>query len=202
MGALVGAHDNLVVPEGSTCTLVATQVQGNVKVDKGASLLAIAASIRGNVEGNDVAFVLLRFEMQVGGNVQVKGGAPGTATGFDINVRVGATRSSRATARAAGQTFIDAATVGGDVDVLESSGFVEFEFNTVGGNATGAENSGGLSDLGNTVTGNMKVEKNRGPRRSRCSPTRPRRTCSASRTTSRSSVDRTPPPRPKGSASD
>ena len=160
VGLLTGAHDNVVVPEGAFCTLQGAVVRGNVKVLRDARLQANASTIGGNVEGDNARGVLLQFSSSVGGNFQVKGGAPFNVSGFDINVRVGGDAKVEENR---GTTFIDAATVGGNIEVIKSTGFIEVEFNTVGGNIKVEDNSPtGMTVLGNRVEGNMQIFKNRG----------------------------------------
>lgn len=165
-GVLSGIVDgNVVVPDGKGCILAGAQVHGNVTVGTGAWLHSVAGAgntattIDGNVNGSDVQWVLLQYSTQVGGNFIVDGARGGT-TGFDINVRVGGNASI---AGNAGYTFVDAATVGRNVDVEGGSGGVEVEWNHVGGNENVSNNvPTTLSVYGNQVGGNLTVDDNTG----------------------------------------
>jgi len=166
-GVLTGVHDNVVVPENAACTLQDTVVQGNVKVLRNATLVARGADIRGSVQGDLSRHVLLQFRTQVGGDFDVKAGPTSATgiTGFDIGVRIGGNAKIEGNF---GTTFVDAAIVQGNLDILKnsSSGRVEVEFNQVGGNLKVEDNviaAPGLSVLGNQVTQNLQVVKNTGP---------------------------------------
>jgi hypothetical protein len=91
-GALTGTFDNVVVPEGQSCTLSNSLVRGNVKALPDSQLLADSNEIRGSVEG-DKADQFQVFdtpgvarESVVGGNIQAKEG--GGTTGSIPFVRV------------------------------------------------------------------------------------------------------------------
>jgi len=134
-GTLTGTYDNVVVPSGADCVLSGAHVIHNVRVESGASLLATiglgSTTIGGNVHGIHSKFVLLVFQTQVGGNLHVHGGDAGTTSGFDIGVTIGGNATIELNA---GRTFVDAATVGGQLNVWRNTGCaVEVEFNTVGG---------------------------------------------------------------------
>ena len=47
--------DNVLVPEGRTCTLNKTRVQGTVKVADNATLYAKTVRVNGNIQAEDVA---------------------------------------------------------------------------------------------------------------------------------------------------
>jgi hypothetical protein len=182
-GLLTGFHDNVVVPSGADCILSGAQVRNNVRVMQDASLLATVGPlgptvIGGNVHGIHSRFVLLVFATQVGGNFHVHGGDVGTTSGFDIGVTIGGNATIELNA---GRTFVDAATVGGQLNVWRNTGgCIEVEFNTVGGHVRvedniipptpcapppvgGATVVAGMSVLGNNVlTGHMMVLRNSG----------------------------------------
>jgi hypothetical protein len=130
-GVLTGPQDNVVVPSGSHCDLDGATVKGSVLVLPKASLRAIASHIVGNVQGDNSNFVCLIFESTVGGNFSTKGGVTGGTTGHDIGTVV---RGNTSITENAGHTFIDAATVGGDILVAKNTGSIEVQFNKVGGN--------------------------------------------------------------------
>ena len=43
--------DNLLVPQGATCTLNGTRIEGTVKVERNATLTASGIRVKGNVQG-------------------------------------------------------------------------------------------------------------------------------------------------------
>lgn len=177
VGVLTGPHDHVVVPSGASCTLVGAQVRGNVRVESGASLHAISegpvpTTIGGNVHGIHSRFVLLQFQTQVGGNLHIHGGDVGTTSGFDILTQIGGNAQIELNA---GKTFVDAATVLGQLHVTRNTGAVEVEFNTVGGQVRVEDNIieaacvpglgtvvCGMSVLGNDITGHLQVLRNTG----------------------------------------
>src|SRR4029450_2656034 len=107
-GVFTGEAQNLVVPPGEHCGLVAADVTGNVLGKQGASLRAEASTIGGNVDGVDSRFVCLVVGTQVGGHFHVRGGDPGTTTGHDISTSVGGNTTIEMNA---GHSFVDAASV-------------------------------------------------------------------------------------------
>ncbi len=65
--------DNLRVPQGATCILSGTHVEGTVKVERDATLLAVGIRVVGNVQGENAARVAVTASRN-GGSVQVKQG--------------------------------------------------------------------------------------------------------------------------------
>src|SRR5918996_5492548 len=63
--------DNVKVPQGATCTLNGTKVEGTIKVNSGARLEAIDVNVIGNVQGENARNVIVRGNSRVGGSVQV-----------------------------------------------------------------------------------------------------------------------------------
>jgi hypothetical protein len=164
-GLVTGAHDNVVVPDNGFCVLSGALVRGNVLVRTEGTLISQRSTILGNVQGPQVRQILLQFQTQVGGDVQIKGANPGTLNGFDIGVRVGGDAQLEENQ---GRVFVDAAFVEGDLEVRKNitQGLLEVEFNTVGGNIKVEDNviqsPSSMSVLGNRVTGNLQVFKNTG----------------------------------------
>jgi hypothetical protein len=65
--------DNLRVPQGQSCTLAGTTVQGTVKVERDATLTADAISVIGNVQAENARRVTVS-RSRLGGSFQVKQG--------------------------------------------------------------------------------------------------------------------------------
>src|SRR5688572_20009300 len=49
--------DNVLVPDGSSCTLQGTRVEGNVVVGRGATLTASGISVKGSVQAEGATWV-------------------------------------------------------------------------------------------------------------------------------------------------
>jgi len=69
---------NLIVPDGSTCTLNGTRVEGNIHVGTGATLGANGVDVDGNIQAEGAQSVnvvaLHGVRSFVGGNIQIKQG--------------------------------------------------------------------------------------------------------------------------------
>jgi hypothetical protein len=80
IGALTGFHDNVVVPEGATCTILNAQIKGSVKSLPGSTLIlsggtTVGGSIEADKPNNTQIFGVGNV---VRGNIQVKEGGNGT----------------------------------------------------------------------------------------------------------------------------
>jgi hypothetical protein len=127
--------DNVRVPEGATCTLDGTVVQGTVKVERAATLQANAVDVIGNVQGEGAANVVVRGS-RVGGSVQVKQG--------------GAAETS-------------ASQVTGDIQYDQQTGALRVADNFVGGSVQVVANRGGIAIATNTIDGNLQCKENAPP---------------------------------------
>jgi subtilisin family serine protease len=130
MGVSLGSItvDNLTVPQGQTCTLNGTQVQGNVKVEALATLSADFIDAGGNIQADGAASVMLSNSM-VGGSVQVV---------------------------KSGSALLQASTVEGDAQFFENSGSLTISSNTIDGNLQCKQNSQSPTGGGNVVQGNKE----------------------------------------------
>jgi len=121
-GALgpVTVEGNLLVPAGSTCTLLGTRVEGNVRVEAGARLRATRSAIRGNLEcrdnpaGSRSECRLLYSTLR--GNAKLRAGVTFSAYDTDIGGNVQCERCDRADlsfgTRVTGNVKIQEATQG------------------------------------------------------------------------------------------
>lgn len=126
--------DNLRVPDGASCTLDGTVVQGNVLVGSGASLTARDVTVDGNVQDDDAgAGAVTVTGGRVGGNIQLERGAAVTVEG----------------------TAVD-----GDVQLEANAGAQRVESADIGGNLQANANTGGLAVVGNTIDGNLQCAGN------------------------------------------
>lgn len=125
--------DNLRVPEGATCTLAGTRVEGNIVVESRATLNASNVSVNGSVQAENHRRVVLKSS-QVGGSVQLKqGGAAGT-----ISATIAGNR------------------VNGDVQLLENDGTQRVTSNRIGGNLQCKDNAPAPTGGRNQVGGNKE----------------------------------------------
>jgi hypothetical protein len=131
----IGARtvDNLRVPQGASCTLEGTTVQGTIKIERRATLVAKDVRVIGNVQAENAKLVVVKAGSRIGGSVQiVQGGA----------ARVG--RSS----------------VNADILYDENSGPLYVLRNRVGGNVQAFQNNGGVEIRGNRIDGNLQCKAN------------------------------------------
>jgi hypothetical protein len=130
IGAVV--LDNLRVPQGATCTLNGTRLQGTIKVEAGATLNATTVRVNGNVQGEGARSVSL-VDSRVGGSIQlVQGGA--------ANIR----RNS----------------VVADILFDDNTRALTAANNTVGGNVQAFQNTGGVTVARNRIDGNLQCKEN------------------------------------------
>jgi hypothetical protein len=122
--------DNLRVPDGATCTLTGTRVQGTVKVEGDAVLRARAIKVIGNVQAeNHRRVVITGRRTRIDGSVQIKqGGAFTLARAF----------------------------VGSDVQAFTNRGAIVIRRNTIDGNLQCKENVPAPTGSGNVVDGNKE----------------------------------------------
>ena len=79
--------DNLRVPQGASCTLNGTRVEGTVKVERNARLTANGIRVKGNVQSEGFKNILLRRASVVVGSVQLETGIR-DGSGRVLNTRV------------------------------------------------------------------------------------------------------------------
>lgn len=125
--------DNVKVPEGETCTLRGTKVEGTIKINKGARLEAIEVNVIGNVQAENARNVIVRKDSRVGGSVQVVQGKKAKVAGSHVK---------------------------GDILYDDQSGEVIVRSNTVGGNVQAFQNTGGVQIADNVIDGNLQCKEN------------------------------------------
>jgi hypothetical protein len=119
--------DNLRVPDGATCTLTGTRIEGTLKVESGAALRARAIRVEGNVQAeNHRRVAITGRRTRIDGSVQIEQGGAFTLT----------------------RTF-----VGSDVQVFTNRGAIAIRRNTVEGNLQCKENVPAPTGTGNLVQG-------------------------------------------------
>jgi hypothetical protein len=125
--------DNLRVPQGATCKLNGTRLNGTVMVQRGATLLATGIRVTGNIQGDNARRIVVR-RSRVGGSVQVKQGGGATIAGTRVTH---------------------------DVQLDANRRFLRLHRNRVGGSIQVIGNSGGASLIRNVVNGNIDCKENR-----------------------------------------
>jgi hypothetical protein len=133
----IGAEtvDNLRVPDGATCALSGTRVQGTIKVETGATLRASTVAVVGNVQAENAAEVMVT-DSSVGGSVQVKQGGSANVTGTAVT---------------------------GDIQYDQNARPLNASGNRVGGNLQVVGNRAQASISNNTIVGNLQCKENSPP---------------------------------------
>ena len=131
----IGAQrfENLDVPDGASCTLNGTVVDGNIKVGTNATLHAIGVSVGGNIQADGALDVTLNNNGTVGGSIQLKQG--GSAT-------------------------VDEVRVTGDIQLESNTGVLSVTDNRVGGNVQIFQNGGAVTINDNRIDGNLQCKEN------------------------------------------
>jgi hypothetical protein len=127
------ALDNLFVPDGATCVLDRTRMNGSVVVGRGATLSATSVSINGNLQAEGAAFVGVGGHSMIGGSVQVVQG---------------------------GGASIERARIKGDLLFDANNSAIAANHNTIGGSLQAFQNIGGLTFNHNRMDGNMQCKEN------------------------------------------
>jgi hypothetical protein len=132
--------DNLIVPNGRSCTLNGTRVEGNIIVSTGATLTAKGVDVDGNVQAEGArsvrVLVLGGARSFVGGGVQIEQG---------------------------GSARIDRVDIDGDLQLFQNRGFLRVTGNDVGGNLQANQNTGGLNIANNIIAENLQCAANNPP---------------------------------------
>jgi hypothetical protein len=131
--------DNLRVPQGATCTLNGTKVEGTLKVESGARLYAEGIRVIGNVQSEGFQVVSLRSGSRVGGSVQLENGQRGGLG------RVIATR------------------INGDLQFFSNEARMVARNDTILANLQAMSNTGGLVIENNTISENLQCKQNNPP---------------------------------------
>jgi hypothetical protein len=76
--------DNLRVPQGATCKLTGTRVQGTLQVGRGATLKAVRIRVVGNIQAEGAAVVNV-VSSKIGGSIQVVQGRSSTLIRNRVN---------------------------------------------------------------------------------------------------------------------
>ena len=136
-GTIGGATvDNLRVPQGATCTLNGTRVEGTVKVERSARLFANGIRVKGNVQSEGFQAIYLRQGSVVVGSVQLDNGLRG-GNGQVLNSRIN-----------------------GDLQFFSNSARMVARGNTILANFQANQNNGGLVIQNNRIAENLQCQSN------------------------------------------
>jgi hypothetical protein len=125
--------DSVIVPAGSSCTLLGTTLNGSIELAASSRLIAENVNVTGNVISEGASSMSITGTSRVGGSVQVQRGAGAALAGMAIT----------------GNLQIDAMT-----------GTVSASGNRITGNLQAVGNRGGLTFTGNTMGGVMQCTEN------------------------------------------
>jgi hypothetical protein len=131
--------DNLRVPQGSSCTLNGTRVEGTVKVERNATLVANTIRVKGNVQSEGFKNIMLRQNSVVVGSVQLENGLDG-GSGRVLNSKVN-----------------------GDLQFFSNDGRMIARGNTLLANFQANQNTGGLVIENNRIAENLQCQSNNPP---------------------------------------
>lgn len=136
-GTIGGATvDNLRVPQGATCTLNGTRVEGTVKVERSARLFANGIRVKGNVQSEGFQAIYLRQGSVVVGSVQLENGLRG-GNGQVLNTRIN-----------------------GDLQFFSNNARMVARGNTILANFQANQNKGGLVIQNNRISQNLQCQSN------------------------------------------
>jgi hypothetical protein len=146
----IGAEtvDDLRVPDGASCQLTGTRVEGNIVVGTGSTLTARSVRVDGNVQAEGHRSVDVR-DGRVGGSVQVKQG------GAAIVYRTAITGDLQYDANDR-RLLAHSNPVGGNIQIVGNRGGVDVSANRVDGNLQCKENSPAPTGGANVVRGSAE----------------------------------------------
>ena len=131
--------DNLRVPQGASCTLNGTRVEGTVKVERKATLVANTIRVKGNVQSEGFKNITLRENSVVVGSVQLENGLDG-GSGRVLNSKVN-----------------------GDLQFFSNDSRMIAKGNTILANFQANQNTGGLVIQNNRISENLQCQANTPP---------------------------------------
>jgi hypothetical protein len=146
----IGAEtvDDLRVPDGASCQLTGTRVEGNIVVGTGSTLTARSVRVDGNVQAEGHRSVDVR-DSRVGGSVQVEQGAAATVHRSSITGDLQYDDNDR-------RLVAHANLVGGNIQIVGNTGGVDVSANRVDGNLQCKENTPAPTGGANVVRGSAE----------------------------------------------
>lgn len=140
--------DNVKVPDGRTCKLNGTFVEGTITVGSRATLVADTVRVIGNVQAENAARVVVR-DSRIGGSVQI---VQGRKAAIRRNVIKGDILFDDQRRQMVG----NGNKVGGNIQAFQNTGGVEFRRNRVDGNLQCKANDPRPVGGNNIVEGNKE----------------------------------------------
>lgn len=143
----------VIVPQGASCTLTGTRVDGNVEVRADAVVVIQGdAFVGGNVQAENSANVTV-VNSHVNGSIQTENTEDvvvqdGTLVGGNIQIGQG------------GSARIANTTVDGDIQLEQNASALTATANLVDGNFQVFGNTGGVTLLNNTIQQNLQCTEN------------------------------------------
>ncbi|MDQ3409603.1 MAG: hypothetical protein M3469_06435 [Actinomycetota bacterium] len=131
--------DNLRVPQGASCTLNGTRVEGTVKVERKATLVANTIRVKGNVQSEGFKNITLKQNSVVVGSVQLENGLD-DGSGKVLNSKVN-----------------------GDLQFFSNEARMVAKGNTLLANFQANQNTGGLVIQNNRIAENLQCQANNPP---------------------------------------
>ncbi len=131
--------DNLRVPQGASCTLNGTRVEGTVKVERKATLVANTIRVKGNVQSEGFKNITLKENSVVVGSVQLENGLD-DGSGKVLNSKVN-----------------------GDLQFFSNEARMVAKGNTLLANFQANQNTGGLVIQNNRIAENLQCQANNPP---------------------------------------
>lgn len=125
--------DDLVVPQGATCTLDGTRVMGNITVEADASLTAYAITVEGNLQAEEAGRIEIHPDSYVGGNIQVE---------------------------ESGSLRVESTNIAGNLESYGNMGDQNLMNNMIAGDLQINNTMGNVLIEGNTIEGDLECEDN------------------------------------------
>lgn len=161
---------NVIVPQGATCTLTDVTVRGNIEAKETSRVTIRRGSVNGDIIGEAGSQVRLN-RGNVNGSVQGKAAAlvsiAGTTVAKDIVIEETATFVINTGARAgnlevlkSGNASVTGVQISGNLKFEENYGAVSASSNRVGGNFEAFLNLGGATFNSNTIVAKMTCKDN------------------------------------------
>ncbi len=136
-GTIGGATvDNVRVPQGASCTLNGTKVEGTVLVERNAKLFANGIRVKGNVQSEGFRSIFLRQDSRVVGSVQLENGLED------------------------GVARVANSTINGDLQFFSNQARMVASGNTILANFQANQNKGGLVIENNRISSVLSCQEN------------------------------------------
>lgn len=164
---VTGTFENIIVPEGATCTVASATMKGNFLAKDGARLYVLEVAIKGNIEGAEAAVVHVRGG-RIEGNIQAQ---EGSSEGEGIRVSGGTVLTQGNITikkmRTGTITITDTYLVKGNIQVQENTvgDAIQITGNRVAQNLEVFVNDGNGAKVvtGNRVSQKLSCKDNQGP---------------------------------------